>query len=161
MLVQRRCCGVELGGGLHKPASATQPTNRRTSGNKLTTIASQHTPLTVLALIDRGVRQTIIPDLEYLHQLFGQRERKSTYSTSTTTPTTNSIHSSRSHARPRRHATSAARRPGPQLRARSLHRLHALERNLDRFRFTITHRRRALRVYGTRVPKRGSVVLME
>jgi hypothetical protein len=35
----RRGCGVEFGGLLHKPASATHSTNRRTSGIKLTTRA--------------------------------------------------------------------------------------------------------------------------
>jgi hypothetical protein len=67
----------------------------------------------------------------------------------------------RNHARSFRNAATAARRPSPELRTRTVDCLHALEGPLDRQRLTFTYRRRTVRVYGARVSKRRPVVFVE
>jgi len=70
-------------------------------------------------------------------------------------------HHNRSHARPLRHAATATSRPSPQLRARPLDRLHALERPFSRLRLALAHRGRTFRVHGARISKRRSTVPVE
>lgn len=65
------------------------------------------------------------------------------------------------HAGHRQHATAPSRNPIPKLRSRPLNSIHALERPLSRNRFAITHCRRALRIHGTRIPTRRSVISLE
>lgn len=67
----------------------------------------------------------------------------------------------RKHAGPSKHAAPATSHATPQLRARPLHRLHALERSLRRLRFAVPHRRRALRIHGARVRTRRPAILVE
>jgi hypothetical protein len=67
----------------------------------------------------------------------------------------------RNHARPRWNATTATRRPNPQLRACIVYSIHALERNLGRLQLTIPNRCRSLRIHGARVPKRRFAVFVE
>lgn len=69
--------------------------------------------------------------------------------------------SHRNDAWPHEHATTATSHPNPQLRARPVHRLHALERPLRRYRLALAHRRRVVRLHGARVPERRPAVLVE
>lgn len=67
----------------------------------------------------------------------------------------------RQYARSQRNAAPATSRPGPQLRARPLYSLHALERLVNSQRFTITDCCRPVWIHGTRVPEGRSIVPVE
>jgi hypothetical protein len=74
---------------------------------------------------------------------------------------TPNTHHNHHNARPLEPRPTATSHPNPQLRPRPLHRLHDVEGPLRGHRLPLPHRRRALRINGTRIPTRRPIISLE